>query len=240
MISVATVSVLILPYLQVDQSFVIVAFLGASIGSLVPDVDANDAAIFHDDVRGLNGDIGEMINNFVSPILPFFGYGTKFLIYKPSVAVFDLFTDYSFEEKHRAFSHSILGVLTMTTVTGIYLIPILLFIDLFNPLYLSAFLFAYMIGAFLHMLEDSCTKTGIKWNTPFSDTKIKGEISTGKDYKKPHYFLYYLGILVAATFMLSTSDFNIPLYALTAGSLAALIFSWFVFMKAIAKVEVVR
>lgn len=243
MLSVATVSVILVPYLQTAENFVFTMFIGAAIGSLIPDIDAPDAAVFHQDIRGLNGDFGEAVNNIVGPILPLFGYTTKFAIYKPAVIILDFFTsdDYSFEEKHRTFSHSFLGVFTMTAVTGLYMIPILIMLELFAPLYLLAFLFAYMIGAFLHMLEDSCTVTGIAWNSPFSNTKLKGQISTGKDIKKPRYFLYWLGGLAITVFLVSgSSQYNITLPVLSAGSLLILGLSWLVFVKGVAKAELVN
>lgn len=243
MLSIATVSAILVPFLQSSEAFVFTMFIGAAIGSLIPDIDAPDAAVFHQDIQGLNGDFGNAVNNIVGPILPVFGYTTKYAIYKPAVKVFEFFTsdEYSFEEKHRTFSHSFLGVFTMTAVTGIYMIPFLLLLELFAPLYLLAFLLAYMTGAFLHMLEDSCTKTGIAWNSPFSSTKLKGQISTGKDIKKPRYFLYYLGGLAVTVYLISgSSQYNIPAFALSAGSFLLLSISWLIFVKIVAKGEIVR
>jgi membrane-bound metal-dependent hydrolase YbcI (DUF457 family) len=239
MISVATVSALILPFLQTAEGFVMVIFAGAAIGSLIPDVDAQDAAVFHENIRGLNGEFGEIVNKMIGPLLPIFGFTTKYAIYKPAVIAFDFFTEYEFQEKHRTFSHSFLGVFTMTLMTGLYMIPVLIIAELFAPVYLLAFLTAYMAGAFLHMLEDSCTKTGIEWNSPFSDTKLKGDISTGKDVKKPRYFLYYLGLVAFFSFMGSV-EYGIPLWQVTGGTVIALAFGWLVFMKAVAKVELDR
>jgi membrane-bound metal-dependent hydrolase YbcI (DUF457 family) len=243
MLSVATVSIIMAPFLENHSTFVLVMFAGAGIGSLIPDIDAPDAAVFHQDLRGLNSDFGQAVNNLIGPVLPYFGYTTKYGIYKPAVKAFDFLTseDYSFEEKHRTFSHSFLGVFTMTAVTGLYLTPLLLLVELFAPLYLLAFLSAYMTGAFLHMLEDSCTKTGIAWNSPFSETKLKGQISTGKDIKKPRYFLYWLGGLTATTFYLATStQHSIQLPLLTAGAILVAGLSWLIFFKIICKGELVR
>ena len=243
MLSVATVSVFLAPYFEGYESFVIVMFIGAGVGSLIPDVDAPDAAVFHQDIRGLKGDFGKAVNNLIAPILPAFGYTTKYTIYKPAVKVFDFFTseDYSFQEKHRTFSHSFLGVFTMTTITGLYMIPLLIITEMFAPLYLLAFLFAYMTGAFLHMLEDSCTKTGIAWNSPFSDTKLKGDISTGKDIEKPRYFLFWLGGLTGIAFYLGHStQYSITHPVLTSGSLLAVGISWLVFVKFVAKAKIER
>ena len=243
MLSVATVSVLLAPFLDSHSGFVLVMFAGAGIGSLIPDIDAQDAAVFHQDLRGLNSEFGQAVNNLIGPILPYFGYTTKYAIYKPAVKFFDFFTPekYSFQEKHRTFSHSYLGVFTMTAVTGLYLTPVLIFLDLFSPVYLIAFLFSYMVGAFLHMLEDSCTITGIAWNSPFSNTKLKGQISTGKDIKKPRYFLYWLGGLTGLTFYLGTTQqYQISMIALTAASIITVSLSWLVFFRIICRGELIR
>lgn len=241
MLSVATVAIFVFPWVQQAQSMVLVALLGAGIGSLVPDVDAEDAAVFHDDIRGLNGDVGTAVNNMIGPLLPIFGHVTKHLIYRPAVFLFDrvVFDGYSFEDRHRTFSHSFLGVFTMTAITGLYMAPVLMMGDVFAPLFVAVFLLSYMAGAFLHMLEDSCTKTGIAWNSPFSKTKLKGNISTGKDIKKPRYFLYYLGILAAGAFYFgSSTQYSFTSLQVTGIALAVVPLSWLVFMKGVARVKI--
>jgi len=238
MLSVATSSALLSPYLQEAPALVLLMFFGSAIGSLIPDVDARDAAIFHENVKGLDHDFGQLINKLIGPILPVFGYTTKYFIYKPAVKLFDLilFEDYGSQEKHRSFSHSVLGVLTMTAVTGLYLAPLLIYLDIFAPIYLAGFLGAYAFGAFMHMLEDSATKTGIAWNSPFSAKKIKGEITTGTDIKKPRYFLFYLGSISLAIFVFSGFfTYPFPDIFLSAVSIGVLSLSWFGFMKFIAK-----
>jgi membrane-bound metal-dependent hydrolase YbcI (DUF457 family) len=241
LLSIATVSVIIAPHVQTNKVFVFTILIGTAIGSLIPDVDASDAAIFHRDIKGLNGRTGKMFKTLVGPILPVFGYTTKYLIYKPAVKTLDLTSpsNYGFEEEHRAFSHSILGITTMTALTGIYITPILIAINLFAPLLLITFLLSYMTGAFLHILQDSCTKTGITWNQPFSKTKLQGQLTTGKNNKKTKYLLYLLTALAITVFLISSTS-NIPQKALSAASTVSLGFSWFFFVKIIAKAEIVK
>ncbi len=238
MLTVATAAVVLAPLLEMYPGFVLVMFIGAGIGSLIPDVDAEDAAVFHQNIRGLNGDIGKAVNNSIGPLLPYFGYSTKYLIYKPAVKIFDFVTPekYGFQEKHRTFTHSFLGVFTMTGLTGVYLTPILILLDLFNPVFLAAFLAAYMLGAFLHMVQDSCTKTGIAWNSPFSQWKLKGSLSTGKDIRKPRFFLIWLGFTSLASFYLS-QVYQLELILSVLGSVFLIVLSWLVFMKLVSKVE---
>lgn len=242
MISLATVSVVLMPFLDNHGALALTVFLGTAVGSLIPDSDSKDAAIFHSNVKGLNGDIGSLVNNLFAPVFPVFGYATKYAIYKPAVIIYDkTFSNYSFQEKHRSFSHSILGVLTMTAVTGLYITPLLIYLNILSIPYLTAFLTAYMAGAFMHMLEDSCTKTGISWNAPFSSTKLKGKLTTSskpEHVKKPRYLLYTLGILSPVSLIMSTSQqFRFTDLELAGIGFLASVTVWLVFMIFVAGVR---
>jgi len=239
MLSITTVSIFLFPYIQQAEALTAIIFIGSAIGSLIPDVDAPDATIFHENVRGLDSKIGKAINDFIGPFLPIFGYITKYMIYKPAVFLFDhLFKKYSFRDRHRAFSHSIFGVFFMTAVTGVYMVPVLLWLKLFLPLYLAAFLAAYAIGAFLHMLEDSCTKSGIAWNSPFSQKKLRGRLVTGKDNWQPAFFLYFLVLIsFAVIYVDNSSQYVMSDPVLTGCSFLAVTFSWLFFTKGIARVK---
>lgn len=165
MLRSATAEALLAPFIE-HITFVGTAFIGACIGSLIPDVDAHDAAILHSNLKGLNRGAGRMINGLIGSLLSF-GYTAKYIVYLPALKFYNYFFDeYSFHGRHRRFSRSILGLLTMTAVTGIYIASLLTLVDIFIPLYLGAFLLSYMTGAFLHILQDSCTKSGIAWNSP--------------------------------------------------------------------------
>ena len=231
MLSAATAAALVAPFIE-HTGLALTFFTGACIGSLIPDVDAHDAAIFHRDLKGLNHGTGKMVNGFIGPMLPFFGYTTKYLIYIPAVKFYNfLFSSYSFQEKHRSFSHSVLGVFTMTALTGIYLASFLSLLGVFIPFYLGTFLLSYMLGAFLHMLQDSCTKSGIAWNSPFSRTKLKGKLKTGKSKLKPRILFTFLATLAAVTLYLgNTSIYALPAVQLAAQTLLVSIAGWLVFM----------
>ena len=246
MISLGTVAPFLMPFLDDAGLAVMTVFFGVAVGSLIPDSDSSDAAIFHGNVRGLNGDIGGAVNNLFAPVFPFFGYTTKYLIYKPAVVFFDrlMFQEYSFSDKHRSFSHSILGVATMTLMTGVYLAPLLLLLEVFSFTYFTIFLSAYASGAFLHMLEDSCTKTGIKWNSPFSETRLKGELTTSskpEHVRRPRYMVYMLGTISVATLLLANTETYGMTDLKTAGAgflLTAL--AWILFALLAAEVELER
>lgn len=245
MISLGTVAPVLMPFLNDAGLAVMIVFFGTAIGSLIPDSDSSDAAIFHGKVRGLNGDIGGAVNNLFAPVFPFFGYTTKYLIYKPAVMVFDrlIFQDYSFSDKHRSFSHSILGVATMTFMTGLYLAPLLIALEIFSITYFGIFLAAYASGAFLHMFEDSCTKTGIKWNSPFSKTRVKGELTTSskpKHVRRPRYMIYILGTVSLTTLLLANTETYGMTDLETAGAgflLTVLAWTLFAFLAAEIRLE---
>lgn len=240
MISVATAFALTVPFIESFELFSVVFLLGAAIGSLIPDVDASDATIFHSHVRGLNSEPGKAVGKFIGPVLPLFGYTTKYMIYKPVVHVFNFVTSYEFTEKHRNFSHSILGVVTLTAVTGLYITPVLIYTGFFAFMPLAVFLFGYIFGALLHILEDSCTKSGIAWNAPFSSTKLKGGLTTGEDNRQPRTLLYTLGILSIAVFAVKqSSTYSFTSLELAAGTFLALGLIWIFFM-ALVDVEVER
>ncbi len=172
MLSAFTLAFLFTPYFEQDSMFALVVLGGVAIGSLIIDIDGSDSAVMHSHIKGIRGNVGALINGLIAPILPIFGYITKYTIYKPSLWILSktILIKYNKEEieHHRGFSHSIIGVLSFAFVTGAYLLIICLLLDILNWLYFMSFILAYIFGAFMHMLEDSCTKSGIQWNSPFS------------------------------------------------------------------------
>ena len=121
LLTIATVSLVLAPLFTLYPTAVLVALVGTAIGSLIPDADSPDAAIFHTKVSGLRGGIGGVLNS-IGVLYPVFGYVTKYLIYKPSVKFYDafIFTEMNIEERHRGFLHSFLGLGTATVLTGVY------------------------------------------------------------------------------------------------------------------------
>jgi len=194
-LTVMTYTALVAPFVQEYFIQALIGLVGASIGSLIPDIDSVDAAIFHSNVKGL-GSPGIAFNDFVGPILPIFAYISKYVIYKPVVHLLNFLTPYTFGEKHRSFTHSITGVATLTGMTGLLIYLPLNYTGL-SLAFLPFFLVAYCGGALMHMIQDSCTKTGIAWNQPFNKFKIKGNLVTGKSNRRPKILLYALTGLTA-------------------------------------------
>ncbi len=225
-LSVMTAAVLLTPLMQSHPIHVIISFIGVAVGSLIPDIDAKDAAVFHTNIRGLNSRPGVAFNSFVAPVLPLFGYFTKYIIYKPVVHLLNLLTAYTFEIKHRHFTHSVIGILTLTSATGIYLLILNLFVKI-ELIWIILFLASYLSGAIMHLIQDSCTKSGIKWNQPFSNTKIKGGLNTGKDNFKPLLMLYLLSGLTLLTAYSTLTNSTVDALK---GSSMLVILAWATFM----------
>ncbi len=194
-LTVMTYTALTAPFFLDHPINVIIGLIGVSIGSLIPDIDSVDAAVFHSNVKGL-GSPGIAFNDFIGPILPIFAYISKYIIYKPIVHLLNFLTPYTFHERHRSFTHSITGVAALTLMTGLLLYLPLNYTGLSIAL-LPYFLAAYCGGALMHMVQDSCTKSGIAWNQPFNKFKIKGNLVTGKSIRRPKILLYCLTGLTA-------------------------------------------
>jgi hypothetical protein len=70
---------------------------------------------------------------------------------------------------------------------------------------LIGFIFLGLIsGQFLHLLEDSCTVSGLKWLFPFGIGELNGKIYTGiKNEKKDiRPFLYSTSLFLLSTILL--------------------------------------
>lgn len=198
---------------------------------MIPDIDSPDAAVFHSDLKGLDHGTGRLVNDFIGPVLPLFGYLTRYLIYRPSLGLYDhvLLRGYDFGHGHRAFSHSILGVATITGLTGFYLLWPVLQLGI-GPGYLAVFLASYGSGMFLHLFQDSATRSGIAWNSPFSDFMVRGELVTGRSMRRPRLMLYVLAAISLSSLYFSLHATHIPKFTVISGSASLTAGAWVLFM----------
>jgi len=229
LLSVSTAFLVFSPLIHSHPLEVTAILIGVGIGSLIPDIDASKSTIFKTSVKGLNNKPGKLFNRFIGPFMPVIGYGTKYLVYLPSLGVLDVFTGYDFSQGHRSFTHSILGVCIISLVTGIFLYPLFDLIDFIPSVVFWMFMTGYVSGVFLHMLQDSFTVTGIVWNRPFSDHRLKGSLTTGEDTAKPRYFMITLVLLMPLN-IYSVSGLQSPGTVIIHGVLVSVaawsIFSW--------------
>jgi len=192
LISLFSGGVLIVPWLTVlDPVTILVLMIGLFIGSLAPDADAPDAAIFHTRIAGLRGVTGWAANT-VARFLPFFGYLIRYLEYYPLSAALWVVSLGRYQDEHRGLLHSLIGVLLITLLTAGYL-------EIFSRLvawtHLGLLPIAaggFLIGCLLHLIEDSCTPRGVAWFFPFTSIRIRGRITTGLSDARPQIFTLML------------------------------------------------
>jgi len=156
---------------------------GVMIGSLLPDVDASDAKVMH---------------GYWKPI----GLVGRYLFYKPMTWLLRRKHE-GFEEKHRGYLHSLIGCLLTTLFFAIVIgvIFIVLTFMLATPIEHTV-LFWYLwigipIGFLLHLVEDSFTKSGVRWFFPRGKT-YSGQTTTGRksEYNLLTAFVITFGLFV--------------------------------------------
>ncbi|QYZ79940.1 metal-dependent hydrolase [Methanofollis formosanus] len=193
-ISLATAATVLAPLLfTIPPEWAVAALFGVFIGALAPDADANDSAIFHTRMPGKH--------RRRVYFLPFFGYGIKYLVYYPISLPFILLLGERGMPRHRGALHSGIGVFLMTLVVGFYawLIGTAVLGFPWNET-VQAFLFGLFGGAVCHLLEDSCTKSGVAWLFPFSEHRTRGRIVTGNDDRRPTAYVLVMGVGAAGIF----------------------------------------
>ena len=225
-LSAASMIPVLIPFSLEAPGLTLMVFLGVLVGSLIPDVDAQDAAIFHADIKGLNSGFGEALNDLVGPALPVFGYATRYLILAPGIKLLNFSTPYSFRGTHRSFTHTLVGAAFITAATGLYAFLILRIGGVPTPRLVLLFLLGYFTGMLLHIFQDGLTETGVRPLKPFRDTAIRGGLITGRDFRKPWIQLYVLAALSAASLGLTSKLGALEAFAC---SLAATGLSWMVF-----------
>lgn len=198
-ISLATAGLIIAPWVTVlDPILFVVLLFGVFVGSLAPDADIAGATIFSGRVSGVRGRRGQVVNG-LAVALPIFGYTIKYLIYYPLSLIFSLILRKNYRHQHRGLLHSLLGVgLTSLLLSG-YLALVLNLIGLSLEL-LLAFGSAFFLGCILHLMEDTCTPSGVAWFYPFSKRRLAGRVQAwDKTEIRPKGFTLMLALAAAAT-----------------------------------------
>ncbi len=209
----------------------LVSLLGAFIGALAPDADAEDAAIFHSRMNGVSGFRGLIINT-AAIILPIFGYTIRYLIYYPLSLVFLAIFGKRYRHQHRGLLHSITGVCLTTGILLAYIWALFVYIG-WHPLpVLPTFGIAFFCGCFFHLMEDTCTPSGVAWLYPFSRVRACGTIRTSSRFDiRPGAFTVLLALTVAATIAAALFGAVQPEH-LAFASAIGLIFLWLLFLAA--------
>jgi membrane-bound metal-dependent hydrolase YbcI (DUF457 family) len=194
---------LLAPYLSVFAPGEVAALLfGLFVGSLAPDADAMDAAIFHTRIRGLRGASRRLVNG-AARVLPFFGYLIRYGEYYPAAGVCWVLSRGRLKAGHRGVLHSLLGVGVITALTCGYLVAALYIVDRPVPALLAFGVAGFAAGAILHLVEDSCTPAGIAWLYPVSGRRLRGRLrSGGRVDHRPRVFATALGVAMWACLLL--------------------------------------
>ena len=201
-ISLTTAGLLIAPWLTaLDPALIALILFGVFVGSLAPDADAADAAIFNGRLGGGKGKRGQVVNG-LAVALPVFGYTIRYLIYYPLSLAFTLILRKSYRHRHRGLLHSLPGVgLTSLLLSG-YLAVILTWLGVSLAL-LPAFGVAFFAGCILHLIEDTCTPAGVAWLYPFSRRRLAGSVRTWGNFEvRPAVFAIVLA-LAAVTVLIA-------------------------------------
>ncbi len=197
---------LIAPHLAVIAPTGIAALLfGLFVGSLAPDADATDAAIFHTRVPGLQG-VTRRVADLAGGVLPVFGYLIRYGVYFPVAGVFWLISGGRLRAGHRGVLHSLLGVALSTALTGLYLMAALHLLGWAAPAVFTLGLAGFGAGALLHLAEDSCTPGGIAWLYPLSQRRVRGRLRTGRSDLRPRLFAAALGSAMWACVLIAAWD----------------------------------
>ncbi len=184
-----------------------------------------------------------MINGWISPFLPIFGFIVKFLIYIPSVKIIQFLVkkdkislQYKVTETHRGILHSVLGLLIASVALLVYSsILMLIFPQLLSIKAVLVFNIAFGIGFFLHLIEDSCTVSGVNFSFPMSKKWLfKGAIRTGKFDRMTGIFESCLVALNVGYFLglsLLEDKTSISLIQMELIVITIVLFSWMIFIK---------
>jgi membrane-bound metal-dependent hydrolase YbcI (DUF457 family) len=209
-LSIATVLVLLAPWLPENALQIAVLCAGVAIGSLLPDADAKDAKIHH--MNAASRLFGGVMRPVVMPLMRAI-YGA---------------CGFSFNPAHRKSLHTLFGVGVYSVLLSLFVWVGLSLLDRWDP---AAILFmaGLVAGGALHIIEDCCTASGCSPFAPFRDTKIRGGISTGKRTEhRPGHFAAVLA--AAAVFAFSARlHYGMQPGAILCYAAPALLLSWGLF-----------
>jgi len=209
-LSLASVLLLAVPWLPGSFQTVALVLAGVWVGAYLPDIDQPNMRIVH----------GVMMVPLVPRILRailFSIVGLGFWLLRQR-----------FNPEHRGSMHTILGIAMYSAVIcgAIYLG--LRYAGYWDPV--VAWLFAGLAaGGVLHLVEDSCTRWGIRPFAPVWGHRFHGGITTGSGDRRPEIYASVLCCFSGALLYLNfvehlARDYLIPLSLLTLGTAWAMFF----------------
>jgi membrane-bound metal-dependent hydrolase YbcI (DUF457 family) len=209
-LSIATVLVLLAPWLPENATQIALLCAGVAIGSLLPDTDAKDSKIHH--MKAIPRLFGAVMRPVVVPLMRAI-YGA---------------CGYPFNPAHRKSLHTLFGVGVYSVLLSLFIWVALSLLDRWDPLMLL-FMAGMVAGGVLHIVEDCCTVSGCSPFAPFRETRINGGISTGKRGEhRPVHFAAVLAAAGACAFSARTS-FGMQPGTVLAYAAPALLLAWGLF-----------
>jgi inner membrane protein len=209
-LSIATVLVLLAPWLPDNAPKIAILCAGVGIGSLLPDVDARGSKVHH--MKTVSRIFRGLMRLVITPLM------------RPIYGVFG----YSFNPDHRKSLHTFFGVGVYSVLISLIFWVALSLLNRWDPVALL-FLAGLAIGGVLHIVEDCCTVAGCSPFSPFLDIKIRGGISMGKrSERRPLHFTAFL-LAVAAFTLAARIQYGMQPEAILVYSAPALLLLWGLF-----------
>jgi membrane-bound metal-dependent hydrolase YbcI (DUF457 family) len=226
-ISILTILPFLIPLLFLGNqnyvSYFIAVLFSVAVGSLMPDADCGGKSKLYYDFK--------FVYYLMLPIQKF-----TLWIFNHSKIKTKLKLKYEVDNEHRGIMHSPIGVFISSTIITLVFLIVLLIIGQFNLILVFLVLFGLIIGQLLHLLEDSCTVSGINWKFPFGEKILKGGIYTfekveGKVDVRP---FWYQNILIGITVLLilgyAFGLIEINIFLIYLITLTLIVLSWIVFI----------
>lgn len=196
-ITIATIFPLLIPTLFYDsnyQLYSISILIAVLIGSLTPDADCGGKSKLYYDFKFVH-DIMIPLHKSVIWIFNQSSIQTKFNL------------ECEVNNKHRGIMHAPVGILISSLLLTIVATIITLVFYTESTIAVTFTVFVGLLtGQFLHLMEDSCTVSGINWKFPFGTKELRGKIYTfskieGKKDIRPTIYEYSLWSITALLIM---------------------------------------
>jgi membrane-bound metal-dependent hydrolase YbcI (DUF457 family) len=208
-ITLGTVFPFTIPLIFSENSHPVYAcclLVAAAIGSLIPDADSDEKPKLHYDFKIIY-DIMVLLHKLIIFSFTFFNLKEKMNL------------QYVVEKQHRGVMHSPIGIFISSFVLTLLITIVGYFIFRgINATFISLLFIGLICGQLLHLLEDSCTVSGINWLFPFGTCELKGSIYTGNKIEgktdiRPflyRIFLLFFSAILLILHSLGTVDVNKP------------------------------
>ncbi|MDA3836858.1 MAG: metal-dependent hydrolase [Nanoarchaeota archaeon] len=175
-----------------DIVFVITIMASVFVGSLIPDSDCGGRATIYYKFPLVHKFMDKVVGKLIV-------FSFNNLISKKKISV-----EHKVGDEHRGIIHSPIGVLLTSIMISLPIIIVTLILRIFYWKIQLAIFLGLIAGQLLHLLEDSCTISGINWAFPFGNRPLKGKIHTF--FKNPELRdirpLFFAGIFHLLTILL--------------------------------------